>query len=292
RARHGRRTARRGILLRGSVPGPRRAGRGHRRRRGRHRARIPCAARLLRPVCIVPRRLGGSSQAGTVAKLSRGRAPVRSGALPRVSYSVRMSLRGSGLDTSSGPQFIQQRIALFAQMTAITAFTFFLVGRVLVAALRGQPVRFTQQGQIAHIAGVAIALAAWLACRRGQRSLASLEAIDAVAVVGTCTAWGFFVVQPNLEWIYTALVANTLTVLARAITVPSKAGRTLRLSVLAFVSQLVLVWLWVLRPEERPMPLAMGIDQTIWCAAVVTIATITSRILYDLRRSVREANEL
>src|SRR5262249_25936525 len=110
--------------------------------------------------------------------------------------------------------------------------------------------------------------------------------------VGTCTAWGFFVVQPNLEWIYTALVANTLTVLARAITVPSKAGRTLRLSVLAFVSQLVLVWLWVLRPEERPMPLAMGIDQTIWCAAVVTIATITSRILYDLRRSVREANEL
>ena len=210
---------------------------------------------------------------------------------------VLQALRGSGLDSATGAEFVQQRIALFAKLVAIIAFAQLVVGNGLAIALHGESFRsiFTHRGQLAHLCGTALAAGVWLVCRRGRYSLATLEWIDAVALVGMCTAWGMVVIPPYLEWLYTALLANTMTVLARAITVPSRAGRTLRLSALAYSSQLVLVWLWVAgpRPPGEPLlPVSMGIDQTVWAAAAVAIATITSRILYDLRRSVREANEL
>jgi len=210
--------------------------------------------------------------------------------------SLLQILRGSGLDSASGAEFIQQRIALFAKLVFIISFSFLITGNSLAIALHGESLRriFAHREQVAHVCGVALAAGVWLVCRRGRHSLATLEVIDAVALIGIGTAWGLILTPPNLGSIFTALLANTMTVLARAITVPSRAGRTLRLSALAYVSELVMVWLWVngtLSPEQR-IPLSMGIDQTIWAAAAVAIATITSRILYDLRRSVREANEL
>jgi eukaryotic-like serine/threonine-protein kinase len=88
-------------------------------------------------------------------------------------------------------------------------------------------------------------------------------------------------------------------VLARSIMVPSKAGRTLRLAVLAVLPVTAFMWLSLGAFESAGAPvqgpsavMLTALFQTLLVIAVIWMATITSRTLYDLRRSVREAHEL
>jgi len=120
-----------------------------------------------------------------------------------------------------------------------------------------------------------------------------------VSLIGASTAWAFFIEPPLVESIHGAVVSVAMTVLARSIMVPSKAGRTLRLTTLAVLPLTALMWLSLgaFRPAGPATPGASAVTvtavfQTFLVMAVIWMATITSRTLYDLRRSVREANEL
>ena len=129
--------------------------------------------------------------------------------------------------------------------------------------------------------------------------LVTLERLDTLSLVGACTAWASFIAPPLVESIHAAVVSVAMTVLARAIMVPSKAERTQRLTTVAFLPVTVLMWLsrgaFDAAGTATPGPSAVtltAVFQTLFVIAVIWMATITSRTLYDLRRSVREANEL
>ncbi len=204
-------------------------------------------------------------------------------------------LRGSGLDTSNGAEFIQQRIALYAKMIAGISLAFLVVGLGMGAVVDlPAHANAVEQSQIAHVAGLVFITLLWLVCRRGRLSLPMLEVIDAASVIGCCTAWAFFATPRVGSSIFGAVVSVTLTVLARAIVVPSSAARTLRLSVLAVVPLLVSIWLWVrgVAAFEGQPPAVTAIFQILLLGIAILMATVTSRIIYELRKSVREANEL
>jgi eukaryotic-like serine/threonine-protein kinase len=214
----------------------------------------------------------------------------------------------SGLDTSNGLEFVQQRIALFAKIIALISLAFLIVGMVGGLALQLTdgariPIQTvatnTAPPLIAHATGLLLLTAVWLSCRWRRFSLVTLERLDAVSLIGTCTAWAFFIEPPLVESIYGAVVSVAMTVLARSIMVPSKAGRTLRLTTLAVAPVMVVMWLslgaFEIARTAMPGPSAVtmtAVFQTLLVIAVIWMATITSRTLYDLRRSVREANEL
>ena len=216
--------------------------------------------------------------------------------------------RESGLDTSSGLEFVQQRLALFARIIALISLAFLILGTSLGLVLQltdppGIPVQTvtnnTARTLAAHVAGLTLLVAVWLLCRRGRFSLVTLEWLDAVSLIGACGAWAFFIEPPLVESIHGAVVSVAMTVLARSIMVPSKAGRTLRLTMLAILPVTALMWLSLhaFQPagSAPPGPSAVtitAVSQTLLLSAVIWMATITSRTLYDLRRSVREANEL
>jgi len=208
--------------------------------------------------------------------------------------------RGSGLDTSNGAEFVQQRITLFAKLLTAISFAFLVLGFVTGLAFE-MPLALYLTGRmtVAHVAGLAVIAIAWVVARQGRFSLAGLGALDAVALVGSCTAWAFFVDEPFGESVFVAVISVIMTILARAIIVPSKAARTLRLSLLSIVPTLVLMWLGLGPALARTAgsyipygPWLTVFNQTLLLVVVAWMATITSRILYDLRRSVREANEL
>jgi hypothetical protein len=143
-------------------------------------------------------------------------------------------LRSSGLDTSGGAEFIQQRIALFARMIAGISLLFLVVGGVLGFTVPATVILHpVEQTTIAHLCGLVLVTLVWLVTRRGRLSLRTLELIDAAAVIGSCTAGAFFVTPQVGVSIFGSVVSVTLIVLARAIVVPSSAGRTLRLSLLS-----------------------------------------------------------
>ncbi len=214
--------------------------------------------------------------------------------------------RESGLDTSNGLEFVQQRVGLFAKIIALISLAFLIAGTLtgLVLGLTSLPggtsvADVTGRASIAHMSGLVLLTAVWLLCRRKRFSLVALERLDAVSLVGACTAWALFIEPPLLESIHGAVVSVAMTVLARSIMVPSKAARTLRLTALAVLPVTALIWFsrGAFQSSDTatpgPDPVTMtAVFQTLLVIAVLWMATVTSRTLYDLRRRVREANEL
>jgi len=206
----------------------------------------------------------------------------------------------SGLDTSNGPEFIQQRLALFTQLLAAITFGFRVVGLVLGRAFHLPLLDYlTGQQSFAQTAGLLILTLAWLIARRGRLTLPALAVLDALALIGCCTAWAFLISQPFSDSVYIAVISLLMTILARAILIPSKAARTLCLSAVACAPSIVVMWLGLgaelagaADSSTAYAPWLTVINHTLLLAVVVWMATITSRIIYDLRRSVREANEL
>jgi tRNA A-37 threonylcarbamoyl transferase component Bud32 len=157
----------------------------------------------------------------------------------------------------------------------------------------------TRHTSIAHVSGLVLLTIVWLLCRSRRFSWIALERLDAVSLVGTCTAWAFFIEAPRVESVHGAVVSVTMTILVRTIMVPSKAARTLRLTILAIVPLITVMWLSLGAFQSpgvsTPAPSAAtmtAVFQTLFLIAVVWMATSTSRTLYDLRRSVREAKDL
>ncbi|HJZ88720.1 MAG TPA: serine/threonine-protein kinase [Polyangia bacterium] len=210
-------------------------------------------------------------------------------------------LRGSGLDTCNGSDFVRLRIALWAKITALLGGMFYVTGVGIARAFGLAPlwVLVTHRDRLSHLAGIVVCVLVWLVCRYSRFTVAMLGVLDAIGLVCTCAAWAGVVSLGNLWSMQPAMLAVTLTVLGRAVFVPSKPARTLRLSLLGFVPTL-LVAIWWARslpipagfPRDSRFASVISIDQYLWALAAVALATIMSQVIYGLRRSVREANEL
>ena len=82
--------------------------------------------------------------------------------------------------------------------------------------------------------------------------------------------------------------------------VPSPAARTLALTALVGIPVVGLSYVGPLREEFSvlqpfvpiSLPLAATVDSAVWWTLTVALCTVTSRILYGLRRDVRAARQL
>jgi serine/threonine protein kinase len=206
----------------------------------------------------------------------------------------------SGLDNSNGTAFLQQRLALFAKCIFLISAAFFLVNVII-----GLWFRIPLHGlvidtvPIAHLGGLALLGTTWLVTSRMTLSLPTINLLDIIALIGSCTAWALFIDDRYTESVFGAVVSVAMTTLAHAIIIPSKWGRTLRLSTLAVLPVLSIMWIWLggrwwarTTVFDVYAPGLTAVNQTLLLIVVVVMATVTSRILYDLRRTIREANEL
>src|SRR5262249_36943240 len=210
-------------------------------------------------------------------------------------------LRGSGLDTGAGCNFVQQRIAFFGKLLALLAGVSFLVGFSINVLIFHVPAAYIlgMRWTMGHAMGTLIVATLWLIARGGCRSSRFLEVLDAIGLVASCSAWAGMVSPGDAGSMQNGMLAVSLTTLVRAITVPSKPARTMRLSALAFVPLLLVAWLWA---RSLPVPnmalsafafaAAQMLNQVLWSAAVIVTATVTSRVIYGLRQSMREANQI
>ena len=143
-------------------------------------------------------------------------------------------------NTEEGRAFLQSRIARFARVAALFFAAFLPLGIVYralvpidgnVQGLRGAFGRGTQM----HAAAVAIMLAAWLATRKGRRSIAFLDATD--AVLSMLMSASFLVGAWNAEpWVRPDLVGlfvMTLFLTIRAVFIPGTAARSATISAVA-----------------------------------------------------------
>ena len=204
-----------------------------------------------------------------------------------------------GLDTSNGLDFVRERLALVAKTLFLVSFAFYLfllasmvlAGGASFAAVVKEPVAF------GHLAASWTMGLLWLLASRGRHTRTSLGALDAVGFVVAC---GFLSIMAwNDEGqILQVLLALIVTVMIRAILVPSRPRRTVVLSLLAFLPTVIVciarhdptAFLPGFTPDYQKQ--YMTLNTILWSILGTTLATITSRVTYGLRRQVAEANEL
>ena len=204
-----------------------------------------------------------------------------------------------GLDSSSGLGFVRDRLALLSKTLFLVSFGFYLFLLASMVLIGGAPFVAVVRGPVAlgHLCASLTMALLWLLASRARPSLWSLGALDAISFV---VAGGFLSLMTIEEegQILQTLLALTVTVMLRAILMPSRPRRTLLLSALVFAPTVVVCIArhhpTAFLPGFSPayQKLQMTLNTVLWSVLGTTLATIASRVLYGLRQQVAEASEL
>ena len=209
------------------------------------------------------------------------------------------ALLDRGLDSSSGLGFVRERLALIGKTLFLVSFGFYLFLLASLTWLGGAPFAAVVRGPVAlgHLCASLTMALLWLLASRAGLSLWTLGALDAVSFVVAGGFLSLMTVEDESQ-ILQVLLALTVTVMVRAILMPSRPGRTLLLSALVFAPTVLMCIArhhpTAFLPGFSPgyQKLHMTLNTVLWSVLGTTLATIVSRVLYGLRRQVAEASEL
>jgi serine/threonine protein kinase len=204
-----------------------------------------------------------------------------------------------GLDSSSGLGFVRKRLALLGKTLFLVSFGFYLFLLASLVLIGGAPFVAVVRGPVAlgHLCASLTMVLLWLLASRARPTLWSLGALDAVSFVLAGGFLSLMTIEDEGQILQT-LLALTVTVMVRAILMPSRPGRTTLLSALVFLPTVVMCIArhhpTAFLPGFSPgyQKLHMTLNTVLWSVLGTTLATIVSRVLYGLRRQVAEASEL
>jgi len=208
---------------------------------------------------------------------------------------------GAGLGAPVTPEeqraFLQRRLALLGAAGAVALGFLYL--------MRG--LAHPRPANHLLIAIAALFVGAWLVCRRGRRSWRLLGVLDAALVPLACLGYALLALSlaPALAWdgyfqeplgralSFPLVMASAFTIIARAVIVPSPAGRTLAVSLAAAVPVLAAAHAYNLSyPLDPRHALLPSLAEAVWTLLAVALATLTAHVLYGLRERVRAASVL
>jgi eukaryotic-like serine/threonine-protein kinase len=207
------------------------------------------------------------------------------------------------LASEPGRELFQHRLGIFGLWNAILAFGFVplrVVGELLLDPSRPLTAVFGQSSMVAHLGATAVALFAWVVTRRRVWSLRALYALDlgvtftigvCFAVMGvTVTRSGSALVDEPRVAMLTATLAVALTMMWRAIALPTPPRRT------AVITALGVAPLIVTDVITLGGPGAAGLVAPIftagWAVLSLVSSIVTSSVVYGLRREAQRARRL
>ena len=204
-----------------------------------------------------------------------------------------------GLDTSNGLDFVRERLALVGKTLFLVSFGFYLFLLASMVLVGGAPFVAVVKAPagLGHLAGSWTMGLLWLLASRARLSRQSLGALDAIGIVVACGFLSLMIWNDEGQ-ILQVLLALTVTVMVRAILVPSRPRRTMLLTALAFLPTVIVC---IVRHDPTALlpgfstgyqKQYMTLNTVLWSILGTTLATLTSRVTYGLRRQVAEANEL
>jgi serine/threonine-protein kinase len=109
-----------------------------------------------------------------------------------------------------------------------------------------------------------------------------------------CYALNPFGGDREIAAVFVMVLAAMTVIVLRAIVVPGTARRTFWLSAIACLPVLASTWIAAHRLAPAPPEAARAatLYVLLWCAMIVALATLASRIIYGLRQRVRDAAEI
>jgi serine/threonine-protein kinase len=218
--------------------------------------------------------------------------------LDRAAPSQVRMLVGAGLDTCAGSQFVQERLALLGKTIFLLSFGFFVViNGVLVSG--GVPILplLSTQANVWHFLSSSLMAVLWTIARARPWSLRTLGILDGASVVLPGVGLALMAAQPDEKQLMAGLLALTVTMMTRAVLIPSTATRTFCLSWLASVPLLAVSYIFH-QPAAVPglaaglLKALISVNAFLWLVIATSLSTVTSSTIYGLRRQVKEAADI
>jgi serine/threonine-protein kinase len=197
--------------------------------------------------------------------------------------------------------FYQQRLAL-TYLVGFALSVAFLVGYIVAHLAVDHPLGAALQERAFHIGATALLGAIWGWLARRKVRYFHLEVVDTAAVLLVTLLLN---INSGLHPLRTVSVfrlalSTGLVAIIRAVVVPSTARRTLVLGLLAGAGATAVFFLSAFHPawpvvqhvdEEWPLPEQLA-TLVLWVGALVAVAAVASRVIYQLRSEVRAARQL
>lgn len=215
------------------------------------------------------------------------------------SSSAGSVLIGAGFDTSGGSPFVQARLTLLGKVVFWLSFGFFAVmnGLLLIAGGLASLPGLVTQANVWHLLSSSLMAVLWGITRVRPWSLRTLGILDACSILLPGIGLALMAAQPDEQQLMAGLFALTVTLMARAVLIPSTAKRTFLLSLIASLP-LIVVSIVFHQPAPRPglssafMHALISVNAVLWLTIAVTLSTVTSRTIYGLRQQVKAASEI
>jgi hypothetical protein len=208
-------------------------------------------------------------------------------------------LIGAGFDTWAGSPFVQARLALLGKTVFLLAFGFFaVINSIMIVGggLRILPALVTQ-ANVMHFVAASVMGVLWGIARARPWSLRTLGILDCGSLLLAGVGLALMAAQPDDKQLMAGLFALTVTMMARAVLIPSTAMRTFCLSWIAAAPLLVVSFVFhqpAMMPGFAPgfPKLLIAVNSLLWLIIAVSLSTVTSRTIYGLRQQVKEASEI
>ena len=206
---------------------------------------------------------------------------------------------GAGLDTWAGSPFVQARLALLGKTVFLLSFGFFTVINCVVVAGAGLGMlaSLVTQANVMHFLSSSVMGALWVVARARPWSLRALGILDGGSLLLAGVGLGLMAAQPDEKQLMAGLFALAVTMMARAVLIPSTAMRTMCLSSIASLPLLLVPWLFH-QPAAAPgftpgfLKLMSFMNALLWSILSVALSTFMSRTIYGLRQQVKAASEI
>jgi serine/threonine-protein kinase len=206
---------------------------------------------------------------------------------------------GAGLDTWAGSPFVQARLGLLGKTVFLLSFGFFAVMNcvVIVGAGVGVLPSLITQANVMHFLSSSVMGALWAIASVRPWSLRALGILDGGSLLLAGVGLGLMAAQPDEKQLMAALFALAVTMMARAVLIPSTALRTFCLSSIASLPLLIVPWVFH-QPAAVPgftpgfLKLLSFMNALLWSILSVALSTVMSRTIYGLRQQVKAASEI
>src|SRR5260221_489655 len=209
------------------------------------------------------------------------------------------TLVGAGLDTWAGSPFVQERLALLGKTVLLLSFGFFVVINGVLVAGGGVGIlpALVTQANVMHFLSSSLMAMLWAIARARPWSLRTLGILDGCSVLLPGVGLAMMAAQPDEKQIMAGLFALAVTMMARAVLIPSTATRTFWLSAVASLPLLAVSFIF---HQPAPVPglapallkALISVNAFLWLAPGTALSTGTSRTIYALRQQATEAADL
>jgi len=219
--------------------------------------------------------------------------------ISKATFWSRLGLGTAPGDAEQSRAFLQRRIALYLGGVSLMWLSITVTG--YLSAVLFMPSLLTHPGSeragAIHNGSTVLLIVCWIFCKRGERSRAALNWLDAGTTVAQACAMSLLMGDVDIGFRpdMSMAMGTSCALIGRAAVVPSHGTRSALVGVLSGIPVLIATLFTHLHtdPATRAMtPAVVTCQIGMWLAFAVFLSTTISRVIYGLSKQVEEAARL